>query len=88
MNSNITWKIVSTNLNQPWEWIWLSKNKFNKHPQVRKKLLLEKYFSRLLNITQERKYIRNFYKNYFDCVIGELKMRIRDLENGMRRSMI
>ena len=44
----ITWEIVKNNQDKPWNWKWLSLNIFNKYPHIRKKLLLRKYFKKMV----------------------------------------
>ena len=58
--SAITWEIVKNNLDKPWNYSFLSCNKFNKNKYVYKRLLSKKYFDKWLNKTQENKEIKEF----------------------------
>ena len=70
-------------------WYWLSRNKFNQHSYIKKKKLKEYSLCLIKEIpTKWEEYEIKRYKNLYESCLDMLKLRIRDINMGLRNSMI
>jgi hypothetical protein len=78
-NPSITWKTIHTERRVKWYFSRISKNKFNKDPFIRKKIIIEKYFKKWRKFVNHIKKMRKYWKSEFDASLDLLKLRIADI---------